>query len=155
MEMIPERSEGLLFHRAVHFHHWWLTDWLTDGIFLIKEGKTARYSGHCHRNPPLGLCLVIKSWPKSDGINREIDLKKVSFMILGHTEGEISYIDWVSLVRFETTNPSCGRARPRGAKSSKILPEYNNYTLISIQNICDITREDKSFDLRIRNPVGE
>ena len=31
---------------------------------------------HYHRNPPLGLCLVIKTSPKFDGINREIDLEK-------------------------------------------------------------------------------
>ena len=79
---IPERSEGLLFHQTWDSHlsppQKLQTKFQTklQINFQIKEGKTARYSGHCHRNPPLGLCLVMQSSPKSDGINLEIDLEK-------------------------------------------------------------------------------
>ena len=57
--MIPERSEGLLFHRALDSHR--REPQKFQAKFQFKEGKTARYSGHCHRNLPLGSCLVMKS----------------------------------------------------------------------------------------------
>ena len=72
--LIPERSEGLLFHRALDSHRRERQKF--QAKLHLKEGKTARYSGHCHRNLSLGSCLVMRGAAKSDAINREIDLEK-------------------------------------------------------------------------------
>ena len=44
--------------------------------FQAKEGKTARYSGHCHRNLPLGSCLVKWGAAKSEGAPPKIEFEK-------------------------------------------------------------------------------
>ena len=54
-----------------------MTDaWLTDSKFHHGKHKTARYSGHYHRNLPLGICLVMWGAAKSESRFTELDLKK-------------------------------------------------------------------------------
>ena len=74
-------------------------DWLmTDNDSKLNHGKhkTARYSGHCHRNLPLGSCLVMRGAAKSDGINREIDLKK-SWIGATWPHWRRNFLYWLSL----------------------------------------------------------
>ena len=68
--IVPERSEGLLFHQTLDSHL------SPRQKFHNTEGKTARYSGHCHRNLPLGLCLVMSCSAKSELLPPEIGLEK-------------------------------------------------------------------------------
>ena len=77
-QIIPERSEGLLFHRALDSHRRERQKFQAkfQAKFHTKEGKTARYSGHCHRNLPLGICLVMRGAAKSESRFTELHLKK-------------------------------------------------------------------------------
>ena len=68
--LVPERSEGLLFHRALDSHL------SPPQKFHLKEGKTARYSGHCHRNLPLESCLVMRGSVKSESRSPTIEFEK-------------------------------------------------------------------------------
>ena len=45
---------------------WIFTSCPERAKFHLKEGKTARYSGHCHRNLPLGSCLVMRGAQESE-----------------------------------------------------------------------------------------
>ena len=70
----------------------WLTDW-----WLIANSTTENTK---RLDTPV-IAIEICRWNffshvrcrQSDGRNREIDLGKVRFMLLGHTEGEISYMN--------------------------------------------------------------
>ena len=145
----------------------WLTHWLTDSKLNHGKHKTARYSGHCHRNLPLGSCLVMRSAAKSDARPREIDLKKVGLVLLGHTDVEISYIGWVSLVRLWTTNPSCVLARPRGtnlvktvmASARRIMSRFRCSTALKIFGwflvFCGLQRTSSPASERIKSSNDE